>query len=101
MVDGVIHVVDDDPAMRDSLAFLLEEADLKARIYDLPSALLAASASLEPGCVLTDVRMPEMIPVHFDGQRGMIDVSIGSWGCQVSTGLRNRELQVEVARMAS
>jgi two-component system response regulator FixJ len=60
MVDGVIHVVDDDPAMRDSLAFLLEEADLKARIYESPSALLAASASLEPGCVLTDVRMPEM-----------------------------------------
>jgi hypothetical protein len=27
--------------------------------------------------------------------------SIGPWGCQVSTGLRDRELQVEVARMAS
>ena len=31
----------------------------------------------------------------------VIGPSIGSWGCQVSTGLRNRELQVEVARMAS
>ena len=61
MTDGVVHVVDDDAAMRDSLAFLLEEADLRARIYDSPSALLeAARAGLEPGCVLTDVRMPEM-----------------------------------------
>lgn len=60
MADGVVHVVDDDPAVRDSLAFLLEEADLEARIYDRPTALLAALPRLEPGCVLTDVRMPEM-----------------------------------------
>ena len=60
MAEGVVHVVDDDAAMRDSLAFLLEEADLEARIYDSPTALLAAAARLEPGCILTDVRMPEM-----------------------------------------
>lgn len=60
MADGVVHVVDDDPAMRDSLAFLLEESDLRAKIYDSPTALLAAGAAIEPGCVLTDVRMPEM-----------------------------------------
>lgn len=60
MADGVVHVVDDDPAIRDSLAFLLEQADLTARIYDSPTALLAVRATLEPGCVLTDVRMPEM-----------------------------------------
>jgi two-component system response regulator FixJ len=60
MAEGVVHVVDDDAAMRDSLAFLLEEADLRAKIYDSPTALLAARANLEPGCVLTDVRMPEM-----------------------------------------
>jgi two-component system, LuxR family, response regulator FixJ len=60
MADGVVHVVDDDSAMRDSLAFLLEEADLQARIYASPIALLEAAANLEPGCVLTDVRMPEM-----------------------------------------
>lgn len=60
MADGVVHVVDDDPAVRDSLAFLLEEANLEARIYDKPSALLEAAGRLEPGCILTDVRMPEM-----------------------------------------
>lgn len=60
MAEGVVHVVDDDAAMRDSLAFLLEEAGLEARIYDSPTALLDAAKRLEPGCVLTDVRMPEM-----------------------------------------
>jgi two-component system response regulator FixJ len=64
MTDGVVHVVDDDPALRDSLAFLLEEAGLQARLYDGPTALLAAAsnrgATLEAGCILTDVRMPEM-----------------------------------------
>lgn len=60
MADGVVHVVDDDEAMRDSLAFLLEEAGLVAHIYEAASALLAVADRLEPGCILTDVRMPEM-----------------------------------------
>jgi two-component system response regulator FixJ len=60
MAEGVVHVVDDDAAMRDSLAFLLEEAGLEARIYESPTALLDAAQRLEPGCILTDVRMPEM-----------------------------------------
>lgn len=60
MADGVVHVVDDDAALRDSLAFLLEEAGLTARIYDGPTALLSAASRLEPGCILTDVRMPDM-----------------------------------------
>lgn len=60
MSEGVVHVVDDDEAMRDSLAFLLEEAGLEARIYPSPHELLSDIATLAPGCILTDVRMPEM-----------------------------------------
>ena len=60
MAEGVVHVVDDDAAMRDSLAFLLEQAGLEARIYESATALLGAVRRLEPGCILTDVRMPEM-----------------------------------------
>lgn len=57
---SLVHVVDDDAAMRDSLAFLLESAGLQARLYDSGAALLARASELEPGCVLTDVRMPGM-----------------------------------------
>ena len=58
--EAMVHVVDDDPAMRDSLEFLFETAGLKAKTYDSGPALLAEAASLAPGCIVTDVRMPEM-----------------------------------------
>lgn len=56
----LVHVVDDDPAIRDSLSFLLDTADINSRTYESAAALLARAGGLEPGCILTDVRMPEM-----------------------------------------
>jgi two-component system response regulator FixJ len=55
----VVHVVDDDDAVRDSLTLLLESAGLVARAYCSATTLLA-SPPKPPGCVLTDVRMPDM-----------------------------------------
>lgn len=60
MTDGVVHVIDDDAALRDSLAFLLESAALRAVTYESAGAFLERIAALEPGCVVTDVRMPGM-----------------------------------------
>ena len=36
--EPIVHVVDDDPAVRDSLAFLLDTAGLASRTYDSPAA---------------------------------------------------------------
>ncbi len=58
--DRWIHVVEDDEAMRDSLVMLLEEAGYKVRAYPAAEKLLARGTSLEPGCVVSDVRMPAM-----------------------------------------
>ena len=58
--EPVVHVVDDDPAMRDSLAILLDTAGLASRTYDSAGALLAEADGLAPGCIVTDVRMPGM-----------------------------------------
>jgi two-component system response regulator FixJ len=55
----VVHVVDDDDAVRDSLTLLLESAGLTAHTYSSPTQLLE-SPPKPPGCILTDVRMPEM-----------------------------------------
>lgn len=55
-----VHVVDDDAAVRDSLAMLLESAGLVVRTYDSAAAFLAAATDLTSGCVLTDVRMPDI-----------------------------------------
>lgn len=56
----VVHVVDDDAAMRDSLTFLLDTAEVVSMAYDSAAALLVKADRLEPGCILTDVRMPDM-----------------------------------------
>lgn len=55
-----VHVVDDDAAIRESLSFLLETAGLRPRLYESGPSLLARAGELEPGCIITDVRMPEM-----------------------------------------
>lgn len=60
MTETMVHIVDDDEAMRDSLLFLLDSADLPARAYDSAVSFLDALPGLEPGCILTDVRMPQI-----------------------------------------
>jgi two-component system response regulator FixJ len=58
-MNATVHVVDDDEAVRDALAFALEMEGLSARTY--PSALALLTAELPPaGCVLTDFQMPDV-----------------------------------------
>jgi len=53
-----VYVIDDDPAMRDSLDFLLGSAGLSVRLFDSAVVFLNELPNLEAGCVVTDVRMP-------------------------------------------
>jgi two-component system response regulator FixJ len=53
-----VHVIDDDDAARDSLAFLLDCAGLKARSYSSADTFLKAKPPLDQACIVTDVRMP-------------------------------------------
>jgi two-component system, LuxR family, response regulator FixJ len=55
---SVIHVVEDDQAMRDSLVELLEDAGHAVRAYTRAEELLSRAADIEPGCIVSDVRMP-------------------------------------------
>jgi two-component system, LuxR family, response regulator FixJ len=56
--EDVVHVIDDDEAVRQSLAFLLGTAGLAARTYDSATAFLDVASEAAAGCVITDVRMP-------------------------------------------
>ena len=56
----VVHVVDDDAAMRDSMAFLLDVNGFKPRVYNSASAFLAESPIDALSCVVSDIRMPGM-----------------------------------------
>lgn len=59
-MSDVVHVIDDDEAMRESLSFLLDAAGLTAKTYGSAAEFLAIADAAEPGCVVTDIRMPEM-----------------------------------------
>lgn len=54
----VIHVVDDDAAMRDSLAFLLDVNGFQPKTYESANAFLSAAATGAASCVISDIRMP-------------------------------------------
>ena len=56
--DVAVHVVDDDVAVRKSLAFLLASEGIPVRLYESASAFLDEIAGAEAGCIVTDVRMP-------------------------------------------
>jgi two-component system response regulator FixJ len=55
----IVHVVDDDASMRDSLRMLLESSGFPVRTHDSAGAFLAADM-MDAGCVLTDIRMPQI-----------------------------------------
>jgi two-component system response regulator FixJ len=55
-----VHIIDDDDAVRDSLAVLLEIRGVPVVTYGSAEAFLAALADGADGCVVTDVQMPGM-----------------------------------------
>ena len=56
--NGKVYVIDDDPAMRESLDFLLGVAGFNVRLFDSAQTFLQELPNMESGCVVTDVRMP-------------------------------------------
>ena len=56
--EQVVHVVDDDMAVRQSLSFLLASDGLPVRLHESASAFLESVEDTAVGCIVTDVRMP-------------------------------------------
>jgi two-component system response regulator FixJ len=57
---GNIYVIDDDEAMRDSLDFLLGAANFHVALFETARSFLDALPTLGLGCVVSDVRMPDI-----------------------------------------
>ena len=62
--DYVVHIVDDEEPVRKSLAFLLTTAGFTVRVHELATGFLAAAPSIAKGCLVTDLRMPDMSGVE-------------------------------------
>ncbi|GJD30935.1 Transcriptional regulatory protein FixJ [Methylobacterium adhaesivum] len=58
MTPDLVHVIDDDAAMRDSVAFLLGTEGFAVRQYDSGVDFLERLEKPASGCILTDIRMP-------------------------------------------
>lgn len=56
----VVYIVDDDPAIRDSLGYLLESVQLQVSTFASPLEFLTVPTNERPGCIVLDVRMAEM-----------------------------------------
>ncbi len=57
---GIVHVIDDDEALRDSLTFLLSTAGLQVQTHASATAFLAVLPNADLTCIVTDIRMPGM-----------------------------------------
>lgn len=57
---AIVHIVDDDPGLRESLDVLLQACGYACRLYASAEALLASDSDTLRGCALVDVRMPGM-----------------------------------------
>ena len=58
--ERLVHLVDDDEAIRRAAAFMLKTSGFRVQIYESGDQLLKGALSLDPGCVLLDIRMPGM-----------------------------------------
>lgn len=56
----LVHLVDDDEAIRRSVGFMLKTSGYHVRTYESGVELLKGAPHLEPGCILLDIRMPGM-----------------------------------------
>jgi len=62
--ETVIYVIDDDDAVRQSIEFLLKTAGIAARSFESAVAFFDVLPEIGSGCVVTDVRMPEMTGIE-------------------------------------
>jgi two-component system response regulator FixJ len=91
----LVHVIDDDDAVRDSLAALLTATGHAVRTYASAEAFLERLPSAGRGCVITDVQMPQMSGI--DLLRRM-EGRLGEFPMIVLTGRADVPLAVEALK---
>jgi two-component system response regulator FixJ len=74
--DAIVHVIDDDEAVRQSLEFLLRASGVAAKTYESASAFLNALPTIESGCIITDVRMPGISGIELLRRLGEMQVKL-------------------------
>src|SRR5260221_2728521 len=73
---AVVHVVDDDPSLRGALQSLFESVGLETRTYGAARNFLDASFADEQGCIVIDIRLPDMSGLEFQVQLTQLGVRL-------------------------
>jgi FixJ family two-component response regulator len=76
---AVVHVVDDDAALRGALESLFESVGLdtrNTRTYGAARDFLDASLADQPGCIVIDIRLPDMSGLEFQAQLTQLGVRL-------------------------
>jgi two-component system response regulator FixJ len=72
----IVHVVDDDAAVRRALVRLLRSEGLVAVAYETALAVLNAAPSLSSGCILLDLQMPGMDGLELLARLGELGIEL-------------------------
>jgi FixJ family two-component response regulator len=73
---AVVHVVDDDASMRSALEGLFNSVGIAAQTYAAAGEFLAAPAVDKPGCIVIDIRLPDMNGLDFQAQLTQMGVRL-------------------------
>jgi FixJ family two-component response regulator len=73
---GIVHVVDDDPSMRDALEGLFESVGIDTQTYASAKDFLAARPADRPGCLIIDIRLPDMNGLDFQAQLTQLGIRL-------------------------
>jgi FixJ family two-component response regulator len=71
---AIVHVVDDDASMREALEGLFDSVGLDTRSYATAQEFLSATRADRPGCIVVDVRLPDMNGLEFQARLGSLGV---------------------------
>ena len=74
--DIVVHIVDDEEVVRNSLAFLLGTSGFAVRVHESASAFVEVAPGIRNGCLITDLRMPDMNGVELLRQLRQMDAML-------------------------
>lgn len=70
--NAATHIVDDDPAVRDALQWLLRSRNVPSQTWETAEEFLSVADRNLCGCILLDVRMPGMSGIElFDRLRAL------------------------------
>ena len=72
---AIVHVVDDDASLRDALVGLFDSVGLDARTYGTAHEFLDANRPDKPGCIVIDIRLPDMNGLEF--QTRLVQLGVG------------------------